>query len=186
MNIFVTNEDPILSARDLCDRHVPKMLLESAQMLNNAHHLLGNPNNATYRKLMVNHPCSIWTVKSKGNFEWLLEHAKTIAAEYTKRFGKIHLSEQCVYKCQSLIHTLRFPQVQKTDHVQVMPLIYRNSNTVTAYRSYIKAGKSFAKWDKGTCKPDWYDDHKVEHSLDGLANYAERGIPIEDGYLSAD
>ena len=33
MNIFVVDEDPEIAARQLCDKHVVKMILESAQML---------------------------------------------------------------------------------------------------------------------------------------------------------
>jgi len=36
MNIFVTNEDPIIAARELCDKHVrSKMQIESAIRLKN-------------------------------------------------------------------------------------------------------------------------------------------------------
>ena len=44
MNIFVLHEDPAVAATMLCDKHVPKMIIESAQMLSTAHRLLdGNP-----------------------------------------------------------------------------------------------------------------------------------------------
>ena len=33
MNIFVVDEDPVIAARQLCDKHVVKMILETAQML---------------------------------------------------------------------------------------------------------------------------------------------------------
>ena len=42
MNIFFLDKTPELSAKMLCDKHIPKMLLESAQMLSTAvrRHLL--------------------------------------------------------------------------------------------------------------------------------------------------
>ena len=40
MNIFILHEDPVVAAQMLCDRHVPKMIVESAQMLSTAHRLL--------------------------------------------------------------------------------------------------------------------------------------------------
>ena len=44
MNIFILDEDPVIAARMLCDRHIPKMIVESAQMLSTAHRLLdGSP-----------------------------------------------------------------------------------------------------------------------------------------------
>ena len=33
MNIFILNEDPEIAAQELCDKHVVKMILETAQML---------------------------------------------------------------------------------------------------------------------------------------------------------
>ena len=33
MNIFVVNEDPSKAAVALCDKHVPKMIVETTQML---------------------------------------------------------------------------------------------------------------------------------------------------------
>ena len=44
MNIFVLDKNPTIAAQMLCDKHVPKMIVESAQMLSTAHRLLdGTP-----------------------------------------------------------------------------------------------------------------------------------------------
>ena len=40
MNIFILNEDPIKAAQDQCDKHVVKMIVESAQMLSTVHRML--------------------------------------------------------------------------------------------------------------------------------------------------
>jgi hypothetical protein len=40
MNIFVLHRDPATAARDHCDRHILKMILEYGQMLSTAHRLL--------------------------------------------------------------------------------------------------------------------------------------------------
>ena len=40
MNIFVLDKDPREAARMLCDKHVPKMIVESGQMLSTAHRML--------------------------------------------------------------------------------------------------------------------------------------------------
>lgn len=37
MNIFVLDKDPRVAARDQCDKHIVKMVLEYAQMLSSAH-----------------------------------------------------------------------------------------------------------------------------------------------------
>ena len=38
MNIFRTHSDPYFCALDHCDRHEPKMILETGQMLCAVHH----------------------------------------------------------------------------------------------------------------------------------------------------
>ena len=40
MNIFVLDENPWAAARMHCDKHVPKIIVESAQMLSTAHRIL--------------------------------------------------------------------------------------------------------------------------------------------------
>ena len=43
MNIFATNHDPVQAAADLCDKHIPKMCVETAQMLAAAQVRHGRP-----------------------------------------------------------------------------------------------------------------------------------------------
>ena len=40
MNIFILNEDPVIAAQEQCDKHVVKMIVESAQMLSTVHRML--------------------------------------------------------------------------------------------------------------------------------------------------
>ena len=40
MNIFVLDDNPITAAKQHCDKHVVKMIIESAQMLSTAHRML--------------------------------------------------------------------------------------------------------------------------------------------------
>ena len=40
MNIFILDTDPIVAAQWQCDKHVVKMIVESAQMLSTAHRIL--------------------------------------------------------------------------------------------------------------------------------------------------
>lgn len=97
MNIFVTSDDPYECARNLDDKRVIKMILESAQMLSTAMHELGIPG-APYKKTHVNHPCSVWARQSRRNYFWLLEHMQGLCMEYKHRYNKTH-------KCANFIHT---------------------------------------------------------------------------------
>ncbi len=180
MNIFITHNNPKVAAKHLCDRHVPKMLLESAQMLSNAVNLYGLSSNAPYKPMYLLHPCSKWVLESKQNFLWLLCHAREIEQQFIKRFKKTHKCSAALDLIESQIPTLKFPKTGRTPFVQCMPKIYRQGNTIEAYRSYIKAGKTFAQWKKGVKKPSWMKHHKVVYNMIELAEYMKTGIPVPE------
>lgn len=179
MNIFITNRHPGQAAIDLCDKHVPKMLLESTQMLSNAYNLYSSVQGvAPYKPMYLNHPCSKWVLESRGNFDWLFEHALVINSEYTKRFGKTHKCFHALSTMWMFEKTLTFPMQGMTPHVFVMPMVYRCESVVQSYRSYIKDAKQFAKWNKGTKKPVWFDPHEIEYNEKNVRKAHKEGIPI--------
>lgn len=61
MNIFYLDKDPKLCAQYHCDKHVVKMILESAQLLCTAVNEAAGKEVAPYKSTHVNHPCSIWS-----------------------------------------------------------------------------------------------------------------------------
>lgn len=94
MNIFALDEVPEQAAVWHCDAHVIKMILETAQLLSSAHHAI-NPNNTypIYRPTHTNHPCAVWTRKSKANYVWLTQLGLALCDEYTFRYDKIHKTQ---------------------------------------------------------------------------------------------
>jgi hypothetical protein len=97
MNIFFLSLNPREAARLHCDKHVVKMIVESAQLLYSAHWVL-NPENllpTAYRLAHKNHPCSIWVRTSLTNYMWLVSLAWWLCKEYQYRYGdqKIHKTE---------------------------------------------------------------------------------------------
>jgi hypothetical protein len=50
MNIFYVHKDPVKSAKMLIDKHVCKMIIESAQMLSTAHRLIDGEQWTDYSK----------------------------------------------------------------------------------------------------------------------------------------
>lgn len=101
MNIFLTNIDPEIAARDLCDLRLNKMILETAQLLCVAYkHLyptyyvdLSAADKALlYRDTHVNHPCAVWARKNVTNYVWLYQYWAWLAYEKHIRTGKMHLS----------------------------------------------------------------------------------------------
>lgn len=152
MNIFVVDNDPKIAARQLCDKHVVKMILESAQMLCSAF----ENGEAPYKRSFYNHPCTKWARESQANYEWLLTHAYELCEEYFNRYGKIHKSLDAIDWCDNNYHKLNLPNVGLTTFAQAMPDEYKNDNAVKAYRDYYNGEKSyFAKWTNQLV-PDWF------------------------------
>jgi len=92
MNIFVTDSDPVVSAQNLDDKRVTKMLLESAQILCSALSNLNSWSSNLYRPTHTRHPSVLWAGRSRGNFDWLGRHGLALGAEFRTRFGHHHKS----------------------------------------------------------------------------------------------
>lgn len=143
MNIFFLSMDPSECATYHVDRHVVKMILESAQLLCTCWHVL-DPNGKTFsppmRKTHVNHPCARWVRESSGNYRWLCRLALCLCAEYTHRYGRVHASERVIRRLSEL--TPAAP-ASMTRLPQAMPEEYRvDGDAVAAYRRYYVHGKS--------------------------------------------
>jgi hypothetical protein len=151
MNIFILEHDPVRSAQSQCDKHVVKMILETAQMLCTIAHRQGF--DAPYRATHSKHPCTIWAGESRENWDWLIKHGLALCEEYTERYGKIHKSRQHIEWCKSLNAGL--PSKGLSPFAQAMPVQYKDKCAVTAYRAYYKGEKSgFATWKRN--KPKWW------------------------------
>ena len=142
-----------------CDKHVVKMILESAQILCTV-----LPQDETpYKHTHVNHPCTKWAKASYSNYLWLLAHAKELCSEYTKRYGKVHKCQAVIELCASKVDASTFETLEQTPFALAMPEKYKQNNVVEAYRSYYLNEKMrFAKWRNNNV-PYWID---ASQSLD--------------------
>lgn len=162
MNIFIVDADPRRAAIQLHNRHVTKMVLESAQLLSTVHRLHGNEDSRIYRKTHVKHPCTLWLNTSKENYYWLVQHFEALFKEFTYRYGKVH-------KSSTLFDLLKFPpddlpNIGLTPFVKAMPEKYKVLDAVQAYRNYYlgeKIQNNF--WTKRRFElDDWLYDHLEE------------------------
>jgi len=155
MNIFVLDTDPQKCAQYHNDKHVVKMILETAQLLCNVHHMTGN-SDVPYRLTHKNHPCSIWARQSTSNYEWLVKLGLELCYEYTKRYGKIHKSQKVIEWCAMNTPNLPNNNNNMTEFVCAMPHNCKiSSDPVTNYREYyIQEKASISTWK--TQKPEWY------------------------------
>lgn len=169
MNIFVLDTDPKLAARAHCDKHVVKMVLESAQLLSTAHHIAGSTIDlgSIYKPTHIEHPCAKWCRENAANYKWLYNLYHELAREYTHRYCKIHKAATITPFLQSVPDGVlrRNPTSSSslTPFVQCMPDEYKHEDAVTAYRDYYVGEKaSFAKWTNR--EPPYWWPHNTEEN----------------------
>ena len=139
MNIFYLDRDPKIAAQMMCDKHVVKMILESAQILSTAHRVLDGGDYADqyglYKIAHKNHPSTIWCRQSKPHYEWLYNHMIALGREYNKRYGKIHLS---ITKCANVLKYVPGGIYDNgfTQPPQAMPDKYKDKCSIQAYWNY--------------------------------------------------
>ena len=156
MNIFFLDWDVRKSSEYHCDKHVVKMILETAQLLCGAHHTTDQPTDQVPYKLShKNHPCSIWVRESLSNYLYLCELGMELCKEYTYRYGKRHKSQDVIEWC--ITNKVNICDKGFTEPPKAMPDEYRVSDVVESYRNYYKGSKSrFAVW-KNREIPFWYE-----------------------------
>ena len=158
MNIFFLDEDPTMSAQYHVDKHVVKMILETAQLLCGVHHATAPDNTyVPYKLSHKNHPCSIWARTSLSNYLYLCELGLELCKEYTYRYGKRHKSQDVIE--WFLINKPIVPDVEFTEPAMAMPDEYKVGDVVQSYRNYYMGSKSgFATW-KNRQKPFWFEEN---------------------------
>ena len=174
MNIFAVHTDPIIAARMLPDKHVTKMILETAQMLSivfSKHYwdigevmkVDGTPFK-TERGAFKNHPCTKWAAEEFSHCAWLIQHGCGLCGEYYRRYGKMHGLTNSLFECKKLFHRevgIDITCYRWVNHfARAMPedLKFDTSiDDVEAYRRYLNT-KEWAYYNylrKPEARPDW-------------------------------
>ena len=184
MNIFYVDRDPVKAAQMMCDKHIVKMILESAQMLCTAKRVLdgtpyedktkngrkikrwrldnSNEEAIIYKAGWLRHPSTQWVMKSAYNYRWLYNHMMALNEEYKKRYNK-NVDHVSVSKLKEL---LKEPPKNAninaigTDATPAMPdECIVPGDSVASYRKYYIMKKNrFATWKSPAEIPQWYAD----------------------------
>ena len=180
MNIFYLDKNPKVCATMHCDKHVVKMIIEYAQLLSTAHRVLDGVSKnvltksnrkyttwihptplmetTLYKSTMRNHPSAIWARQSLSHYVYLKELWKNLCAEYTYRYGKVHITYTKLIDVLE-VNPTNIPNVPFFDPPPAMshfPLcIVPNNSLHSYYNYYIVAKNYFAKWTKRPI-PEWY------------------------------
>ena len=166
----------------MVDRHVVKMILETAQLLSTAHRVIDGVevveqkyvngslparyrkvkrwklkdgrDNELYQATHINHPSAVWCRAGHQNYLWLFDHFLPLLNEYTHRHGKNH-------KCGAMVDVLsnlpdKIPMKAFTPVTPAMAAEFVISkDSVENYRNYYKQGKKHLhRWTKRN-PPEW-------------------------------
>ena len=157
MNIFVLDENPQVAAQMHNDKHVVKMILETAQLLCGVHHMIDPTSTpqVPYKLSHKNHPCSIWARDCIENYTWLCDLGIALCDEYRHRYGKRHKSLDVIE--WALFHRPNLPtNGDITPFALAMPDECKVNTVVESYRLYyITHKKEFSTW-KNRNKPEWF------------------------------
>ena len=158
MNIFFLDFDTQKCAQYHCDKHVVKMILETAQLLCGVHWVVGSE--AQYKLSHKNHPCAIWARTSLTNYLYLCDLGLELCKEYTYRYGKRHKSQDVIEWCltnRPNIHDVDFtaPPLAMGEEFKI------GNDVIESYRNYYRgAKKDFAVW-KNRETPEWFSSCEV-------------------------
>ena len=155
MNIFVTDSCPIQSARNLPDKHIVKMPLETCQMLSIIYSdwyygvgKLYKSDGTPYRTAhgaFRKHPCTQWAAANQYNLAWLIQHGLALCTEYNLRYDKVHTCERVIHQAESIYRRCfddDFSHASRkvTDFTRAMPEYLKfdtTIDTITAYKRYL-------------------------------------------------
>ena len=146
MNIFFLDKDPKIAAQLQCDKHVVKMVLETAQMLSTAARKRGFE--LGYKSAYPKHPMTLWISESPHNYSWAIQHGLALGTEYQLRYHKVHKSHEVIKELAMLDNG---DATQMTKPPQCMPDEYKTDDYVQSYRNYYVGDKKrFAKYTNQT------------------------------------
>lgn len=165
MNIWALSPDPVECAKWLDDKRVISQMKETAQLLSHALRVNGVDDPNIMREFTSGHkahPCTIWTMKSRGNFDWLVAHGIALCSVYTRAYFKVSNNLDVIKTCG--MYSDIMPEGKLTSFVNCAANLDKGvsfkhiPDVHKAYKLYIQA-----RWAKDTRpvtflgreKPSW-------------------------------
>lgn len=157
MNVFYLDSDPATCARYHVDKHCVKMILEYAQLLSTAHHVLDGETLLTphlYKPTHKNHPSAVWVRQSKANYQWLYNLLEELSTEYMYRYSKVHATTRLFKYLEYAPDNI--PDQEFTQPTPAMPDIYKvEGDSLSSYRRYYNGDKQRMFSWKHRSIPEW-------------------------------
>jgi hypothetical protein len=185
MNIFHTDSSPSISAKNLDDIRVNKMIIESASLLANAIAFHGGTDNDLpiaktsnkpfKTKAWQNHPSCLWVKQSKSNYLWLLEHTMGLIEELKFRKKTTH---SMLSNINILTNGASFiPDGPLSQFANCTP--YKQiGDAVMAYKMTMaykwQHDAKLPLWTNRS-QPDWYNDALIEETRSTVGEFVWTG-----------
>jgi hypothetical protein len=175
VNIFYLDRSPQKAALYHADKHVVKMILETAQLLSTAHRVLDGKEEivlnkagarmrkyvledtreaVVYKSTHVNHPSAIWVRENSENYMWALSLLESLLDEYNFRYGKKHATSLILPYLKILPHNIKHGGFTPPTLAIPNEFIVEGS-AIESYRNYYKTAKSSLLQYTKRNKPEW-------------------------------
>ena len=168
MNLFLLHKNLKKCARQHCDKHVVKMILELAQLLSTTWWVIDpeaaeemNSNGLIYRKTHTNHPVAVWTREHVNNYKMVSQLAIELCREYTFRYEKTHKTEEKIVFLMNNIPDLLdddndlVEPWNTTPPKQCFPEHLKHEDPIRGYRNYYNECKHHLFAWKKRKVPSW-------------------------------
>jgi len=113
-----------------------------------------------YKAVHFHHPCTVWTMESKANYNWHYQHFIALCNEFTYRYGKVHMSDT---KLRDILLTAptNIPGIPQTQFKLAMgsnPECIFPDDPVRSYRAFYQTKQERFKmeWSKRPV-PEWFE-----------------------------
>lgn len=184
MNIFALHLDPKIAASYHCDKHVVKMIVESAQMISTIFEKYNGYEKWMYKPCFPHHPCTLWAGESRRNLIWLIDLGFHLCEQYQEIYCKPRLNKKgemkppkkTHHKCHGMfllwkkkVYDLAIPDKKFSVFALAMPDYIKDKvgedyniiQAINCYREYYILEKAYmAKW-KSRKEPDWFKNKTI-------------------------
>ena len=158
MNIFYLHRDPVKAATVQYNKHVVKMILETAQLLCGVHHTTDQvTDQIPYKLSHKNHPCAIWSRESLSNYLYLCDFGLELCKEYTYRYGKIHACARLKDVLANVPKNISIGSFTPPTPAMPDECKIANNSLASYHKYYIEKKVRFAKWTNRE-EPLWYSN----------------------------
>jgi hypothetical protein len=177
LNIFYLHNEPVECAKQHCDKHVVKMIVETAQLLSTAHRVIDGSEffdvtehgrkirrwklddereSVMYKATHINHPSAQWVRQSSANYYWLHALFTALCMEYSHRYKKVHKTEDIIDQLNELPYNINYGTF--TPPTPAMPDEYKvEGDVIQSYRNYYLGSKrKIAVWTNRDV-PSWFN-----------------------------